>query len=131
MRTQARTILARIALAVFLGFCLAWLPQISRAVTYYVDVNYDGFNGPSDGSTNRPFTSISAISGIATSTSYDVVLVADGIYSDSGQSEAVAWELGCCLERRNFPQLQCQSAGNKGHRVDDKRKSNHRAWRSH
>jgi len=67
--------------AVGLGLLLATIPTLNAA-TYYVDVNYDGFNGTADGTSTRPYTNITAASAAAAAltAASDTFVVADGIY---------------------------------------------------
>jgi len=58
------------------------------AATYYIDVNYDGFNGEPDGTATRPYTSITAAAAASVPTVSNMFLVADGVYRSQNNGGA-------------------------------------------
>ncbi len=82
MNTTRFSRLSRTSAFVLLA-AMAATTSALRAATYYVDVNYDGFNGTPDGSATRPYTNITAAAAVASTTVSDTFLVADGVYASS------------------------------------------------
>ncbi|MFO7870512.1 MAG: hypothetical protein R6V03_03665 [Kiritimatiellia bacterium] len=55
----------------------------AQAVTYYVDVDYDGSNGASDGTSDQPYTNLQAAASSASTG--DTVYVAAGLYISTSE----------------------------------------------